>query len=122
MNESRIYDDISVTNTLIEKEMKYFDKYGQRYIFPSVTINNMTYKGQLEIEAVMNAICAGFKKAPGVCQQLLETNDINNPDVMFIERHHRFSKLMVFTICVTIMLCISIILCLYRRHAKREMK
>ena len=65
---SHNYDDASVTNTLIEKEMRYFEKYGQRYIFPSVTINNMTYRGQLEIEAVMNAICAGFKKAPGVCQ------------------------------------------------------
>jgi len=102
--------------------MQYFEKYGQKHVFPSVAINNMTYRGQLEIEAVMNAICAGFREAPRLCHQVLDNNDINNPDVMFIERHHGIPKFMVASICTGVMLCIAIILCLYRRHAKRQMK
>ena len=37
------------------------------YIYPSVVINNKTYRGQLDAEAVSNAICAGFSTPPPVC-------------------------------------------------------
>jgi hypothetical protein len=48
-----------LSNTLIDHELSYFDSFGPK-IFPAVVINNQTFRGQLEIEAVFNAICAGY--------------------------------------------------------------
>ena len=46
--------------------MKYFKKYGPP-LFPGIVINNQTYRGQLEVEEVFNAICAGFHNPPIYC-------------------------------------------------------
>lgn len=51
--------DPKLTNNMIDSEMEYYDKFGPQ-LFPSVVINNQTFRGQLEVEAVFNAICAGF--------------------------------------------------------------
>ena len=38
------------------------------YLYPSIVINNRTYRGQLDKEAVANALCAGFETAPKECK------------------------------------------------------
>lgn len=53
------WDDLSTTNSLIDRDIEYWSKYGTS-LFPSIVINNSTYRGQLETQAVFNAICAGF--------------------------------------------------------------
>ena len=35
---------------------------------PAITINNVTYEGDLDGKDVANAICASFKERPSVCQ------------------------------------------------------
>ena len=56
----------STSNRLIEANVDYWNKYGSS-INPSIVINNSTYRGQLESQAVMNAVCAGFKEPPEFC-------------------------------------------------------
>ena len=70
-----------ITNSLLDSEMSYYNDYGT-VLFPSIVINNQTFRGQLEKEAVMNGICAGFAQPPKMCKKLLES-DINDPSVLF---------------------------------------
>ena len=53
-------------NSIIDSEIDYWKIYGSG-IYPSVVVNNRTYRGQLESLAVFNALCAGFLEAPGMC-------------------------------------------------------
>ena len=69
---------------------------------------------------MMNAICAGFLKAPRMCKYTLETQNFNSEEVIFMQPRYSYAK--VFLMCTLIMVVVSIILCLYRRHAKRRMK
>ena len=110
----------SFNNTLLDEARAYQAKY-QPTTFPGVVINNQTFRGQLEVEAVLNAICAGFEDPPRMCSKYLGTNDINNPDLLFMrEKRHTFGR--VVGLCFAIVLSVILILCCYRRHAKREMK
>lgn len=59
-----------VRNTYIEKEISYWKEYGTN-IYPSVVINQKTYRGQIEPLSVFNAICAGFTTPPDQCLKTL---------------------------------------------------
>ena len=109
-----------ITNSLLDSEMSYYNDYGT-VLFPSIVINNQTFRGQLEKEAVMNGICAGFAQPPKMCKKLLES-DINDPSVLFFPDQEIYEVHHVFGVCVLIMSIVGIVLCMYRRHAKREMK
>jgi hypothetical protein len=52
-----------VFNDIIDKEIKYWKEFGS-VVYPSVVINQKTYRGQIEPLGVYNAICAGFKNPP----------------------------------------------------------
>lgn len=101
--------------------MQYYDRYGSK-LYPAIVINNQTFRGQLEVEAVMNAICAGFADPPKMCRRVLEDNNSEDAVLIFdfdedyVPMHHVFGVIM-FT-----MLVVTCVLCLYRRHAKRQMK
>ena len=114
-------DSDAVQNSLIEKEMKYLDMYGPA-IFPSIVINNQTFRGQFEIESVFNAICAGFKDTPRYCRKYLMSNNFNDPDLILMNHRNHHSYFKVFSICLFIVLTVFLMLCCYRRYAKREMK
>lgn len=117
--QSSLYNNPSLKNTLLDKEIAYEEKYGTS-LFPAVVINNQTFRGQLEREAVFNAICSGFKDYPHYCKRYLK-HDLNTPELIFMEEQGH-SKGTVALICSLIMLVVLIILCLYRRYAKRQMK
>ena len=114
-----LYNSPSLKNSLIDKEVEYEEKYGTS-LFPAVVINNQTFRGQLEREAVFNAICSGFETIPDYCKRYIQYN-LNNPDLLFMEEEGH-SKGTVALICSLIMFVVLIILCLYRRYAKRQMK
>ena len=106
----------TTNNTLIEEEIEYWKTYGTG-IYPSIVINNRTYRGQLESLAVFNALCAGFANPPHMCANLLGSNQ---PDFMSIDDGVR-PAVIVGIVLVLILLNVVIVYC-YRRHAKREMQ
>jgi len=114
--------DPRITNNMIDHEMEYYEKYGPQ-LYPALVINNQTFRGQLEVEAVFNAICAGFYTEPDYCKKYLETNDINNIDLILMHNTHRkHGFLKVFVVCFSIMSVIGCMLFCYRRSAKRNMQ
>ena len=107
---------------MIDKDLKYWGKYGSN-LFPSVVINNQTFRGQLETQAVMNAICAGFEDPPRMCKRLLHAANIeHNVGLGVIYYHDGYRIHHVLSIMVLCIFVLLIVLCLYRRHARREMK
>jgi hypothetical protein len=38
------------------------------FMHPSVTINNVTYRGDVNGYDIFKAVCAGFKDSPDICQ------------------------------------------------------
>jgi len=61
------WTELDTTNYVIESEIDYWNKFGSGF-FPSIVINNRTYRGQLDPNSVLNAICAGFQTPPTYCK------------------------------------------------------
>jgi hypothetical protein len=111
---------------LIEEEIEYHSNYGTT-LFPSIVINNQTYRGQLTDEAVLNALCAGFDVYPPACRMIMESNDMTRVDLMDTEVYFKefdqevtIHTVLFVTICVLFCMCIAI--CMQRRQAKRDLK
>lgn len=66
---------LDTKNKVIDDEIDYWNQHGGN-IIPSIVINNATYRGQMESQAVMNAICAGFMDVPDICKPVLEDPDL----------------------------------------------
>lgn len=121
-SDSSKWGDEGVVNTRIDDDINYWSKYGTS-LFPSIIINNSTYRGQLETQAVMNAICAGFKDAPRMCKRILQIADIEHnigEGVIYYNDGYRVHH--VLLVCAAFLVFLCIFLCCYRRYAKREMK
>ena len=102
-------------NSIIDEEIIYWKTYGSG-IFPSVVINNRTYRGQLESLAVFNALCAGFATSPSMCSAVLNSY---TPDFLPSDEGIK-GGVIVAIVIVLIVLNIVIVYC-YRRYSKREM-
>lgn len=99
-------------NHALEEERKYWNDYGAHF-YPSIVINNRTYRGSFEPEAVFNSLCAGFKSPPKICST-------------FDTKHESIIKgiqptTIVYIVLGLIVLNVLLIYC-YRRISQREMK
>lgn len=57
-------------NSIIDEEIAYWKEFGTN-IYPSIVINQKTYRGQIEPLSVFNAICASFEEPPKKCLKTL---------------------------------------------------
>ena len=48
-----------------------WNKHGT-HLYPSVVINDVTFRGQMNPDNVFEAICAGFKELPYGCAEWME--------------------------------------------------
>merc|ERR1719284_793196 len=113
---------LDTKNKIIEKEIEYWNTHGGN-IIPSIVINNATYRGQMESQAVLNAICAGFKDTPNICKPILEDEDLKDDyeTGTYQISDHGYSLGQVIVICVIALVILICVLYCYRRHAKRQM-
>jgi hypothetical protein len=120
LEDESAMNDPNLKNKVIDNEIDYYSKYGP-HTTPAIVVNNQTFRGQLEVEAVFNAICAGFKDTPRFCRKFLETNDVNDPNlILMMHKKHSYGR--VLGICTGLMTFILMMLYCYRRSAKRAMK
>ena len=107
---------------MIDSDVEYWGKYGSN-LFPSIVINNSTYRGQMETNAVFNAVCAAFTDPPKFCRKLLAADDIeHNLKLTDIELQIGWRPRHVMVVCAAMVVGLFVFLYCYRRHAKREMK
>ena len=115
------WDSAMTENYMIDSEIEYWKKYGSG-IYPAIVINNRTYRGQMEKLAVYNALCAGFKNPPTICQTTL---GIYTPEAIPDEVKRPPPQVtggaIVAIVMVVILLNIVIVYC-YRRYTRREIQ
>ena len=105
---------------MIDHERDYDRKHGPP-MSPAIVINNQTFRGQLEVEAVFNGICAGFAEPPRYCRKFLNSNDLEDANLIFWKpRKHSFGR--VIAVVTFVMLTVALFFYCYRRSAKRAMK
>lgn len=100
--------DYKAENEILAEEKRYWNEYGAHF-YPSIVINNRTYRGSFEPEAVFNSLCAGIKYPPAICSDAYDNNQ-------FISRTFVF-----YVVFALIILNVILIYC-YRRVSQREMK
>ena len=108
----------STKNTYIDKEISYWKEYGTN-IYPSIVINQKTYRGQIEPMSVFNAICAGFTSPPDQCLKTLHLEKTIQKTV--IDDGESISVVLIVGIVVLLILINVLIVYCCRRKAKRDM-
>lgn len=111
---------LETKNKIIEKEIEYWNSHGGN-IIPSIVINNATYRGQMESQAVMNAICSGFHDTPQICKPILEDPDLQDDFEVGVYNisDHGYGLGQILIICLIAVIILMVVLYCYRRHAKR---
>ncbi len=89
---------------------------------PSISVNNMTYRGELDGFDIFKAICAGFLDQPDICKgdkvfQILA--NVNTSDLLY----HKRSLVKLYHIFAAVIIVILLnvgALCIYRKYQKRK--
>ena len=83
VNESFLgLDHATVDNTLLKDNALAWKEYGTLY-WPSVTINRMTFRGDITPENILEDICANLSTKPPVCIEFYKNEHIQyEPEVI----------------------------------------
>lgn len=105
-------------NIKIDEEIKYWKNYGTN-IYPSIVINQKTYRGQIEPMSVFNAVCAGFTSPPDQCLKTLHIEKTVQVDKLGEGKSTKVGTIVAIVVAL-ILLNVLIVYCC-RRKAKRDM-
>eukprot|EP00828_Plagiopyla_frontata_P021412 TRINITY_DN279_c0_g1_i9.p2 TRINITY_DN279_c0_g1~~TRINITY_DN279_c0_g1_i9.p2 ORF type:complete len:126 (+),score=6.10 TRINITY_DN279_c0_g1_i9:160-537(+) len=91
------------------------DRSRGRSIWPGVSVNNMTYRGNLEQQDILEVICASLESVPKICQK--------NFNFYVTEDNGKgLSKTAVIILVVVILFCFLLFLVLaYRKWYEKEL-
>lgn len=109
-------------NTLLKEDRDWSNLMGT-FMHPSVTINNITYRGDLNGYDIFKAVCAGFQDMPTVCKgdnifevmAELENKPDNQRGSHFAKGYHIVGAIII------VMLFNFAALYAYRRYHKKKM-
>jgi hypothetical protein len=63
----RSKDGTIIDNTILKEDRTWANLQGI-FLHPTVTVNNITYRGDLNGYDIFRAVCAGFSDSPAVCK------------------------------------------------------
>ena len=101
-------------NRVLRESQRQWNNYGSGY-WPSVVINNRTYRGDLVPEGVLNAICSAFSSEPSSCRKFKQEAGIST------EAEGITGNVLIIVVVLLVLVNIAIIL-LYRKCTSHEMK
>lgn len=104
-------------NTLFKYERDRWQDYGVAF-YPSLMINNQTYRGDLEAQPVFQALCAGFVEPQEECRWDYGQDDEESEDTDE-DGIGTGSLLLILSLCFAMM---AVVLIVYRMWLKKEMK
>ncbi|OMJ84893.1 hypothetical protein SteCoe_13875 [Stentor coeruleus] len=117
IDNSVLGSDIKINdNSLLRQEREAMLARGI-FFYPSLIINNQTFRGDLESVEVMTAICAGFKDQPNYCLEYFDSISDKNID----NDEGRFNPKTVALIILFSLIVFVVILFLYRKWLRRDM-
>ena len=121
VNESFLGPDHSqADNTIMKDNAKQWKEYGTLY-WPSVTINRMTFRGDITPENIVEDICASLAVKPQVCLNFYEKENIKYEETTVLGPDAVSAELLIVVVCVLVGVNIVLIIA-YRRCVKKEME
>jgi len=107
---------------LLREDREWATKLGI-IIHPAVSINNITYRGDINGYDVFRAVCAGFSEQPSICKGDNVFDVVNLGDDGFINTHKRnFAKVYHIVGAITLVLFLNCFaLYIYRKYQKKKM-
>ena len=106
-------------NTILYENTQKWVNLGTMY-WPMVTINDMTFRGDITAENILEDICANLIEKPPVCIEFYKEANIE-----FAAKKPRNNVISaeMLIIIVTVLIAVNVILILaYRRCVKKEME
>ena len=113
------YGDTDSPNWLLERFQQEWKAYGTA-LYPALTINMMTFNGQLTPDNAFEAICASFNEEPKQCERFQLTHHIKTPEY----QQELFGVSNAFLlVLIAILIVINVcIITLYRRFLDKELE
>lgn len=114
--------DYSVAeNSILKSNNKRWKEYGTLY-WPSVTINQVSFRGDITAENILEVICAGLATKPDVCLNFYkEEHIVYEPPSVFNKANMASVELLVGVVILLVSINVLLI-CAYRRCQKKEME
>ena len=109
--------DWKAENLILKENAKAWLDYGVHY-WPSVTINKMSYRGDITPANILEGICAGLATKPQVCIDFYEEENIDMP---VGSESIVTAELLVLVVILLIAVNVALIIA-YRKCAKKEME
>ncbi|OMJ93128.1 hypothetical protein SteCoe_3945 [Stentor coeruleus] len=115
IDNSVLGSDIKINdNFLLKQERKAMLDRGI-FFYPSLIINNQTFRGDLESVEVMTALCAGFKNQPNYCIEYFDGISDDN----ISDDDKRVSPRILVLIIFFSLIAFVVILFLYRKWLRK---
>ena len=110
-------------NSVLKANAERWKDYGTLY-WPSVTINQVTYRGDITAENILEVICAGMATKPKVCLNFYKEEHIayKKPEFLSGSRSKLASVNLLVGIVLLLIVVIVILIFAYHRCMKREME
>ena len=106
--------DINIDNNwILEKEKEMMIERGI-FFYPSFIINNQAFRGDMEVEEIAVALCAGFNLQPEICDEYM-----NNGETVKVETG--ISKYTILLIVIFSLISLLVILFFYRKWLRNDM-
>lgn len=112
-------DHSMVDNTFLKEASEAWKEYGTLY-WPSVTINKMTFRGDITPENILEDICANLANKPKVCINFYKREHINYEETTIVGEDSVSAELLILVVLILIGVNVLLILA-YRRCVKKEM-
>lgn len=103
-------------NTDLRMMQKEWQDYGHK-IYPSLIVNDVTFRGTMNPKNVVEAVCSGFDKMPRACRKFMRKEGI-----VLNNRHGGVSHKLLALIILALIVTGLIIMLMYRRCMKTEMQ
>ena len=113
-------DHSKADNTVLRDNSEAWKEYGTLY-WPSVTINRMTFRGDITPENIMEDVCANLATKPQACLDFYEREHIKYEVTTEKGPDSVSAELLIIVVCVLIGVNVLLILA-YRRCVKKEME
>ena len=89
--------------------------FGTGY-YPSVSINNRTFRGDLNAESIKKTICAAFPKKPEACKHL---DDPSHVIIITTDNEGISGNVLIFVVVLLVLVNVVLIV-LYRRCTNKD--
>lgn len=107
-------DYSTAENSILKANNKRWKEYGTLY-WPSVTINQVSFRGDITAENILEVICAGLASKPDICLNFYkEEHIVYEPPSVFSKANMASVEMLVGVVILLVTVNVLLI-CAYRR-------